>query len=97
MKPLQPDWEIYEFQHYFFTRYKNTAGSERGQTHKTMEDALKHIQSFYEKRREPRVLDFKKSNSENARHPYDRDDDYWEGQEGMTTTTKLELNDDETN
>jgi len=57
MKPLQPDWEIYEFQHYFFTRYKNSAGSERGQTHKTMEDALKHIQSFYEKRREPRVLD----------------------------------------
>ena len=24
-------------------------------------------------------------------------DDYWENQEGMTTTTNLELNDDETN
>jgi len=96
MKPLQPDWEIYEFQHYFFTRYKNSAGSERGQTHKTMEEALKHIQSFYEKRREPRVFDFKQSGSENPRHPYDRNEIYWDSQEGMTTKTNLELDNDKT-
>ena len=46
-----------------------------------MENALRFIQSFYEKRREPKEVEFKKTDAEKPRHPYDRDDEWWEKQE----------------
>ena len=85
MKPMKPKWEIYQIQTYYLVRYENDVGSERKFLATTMEEGLNFIQSFYEKRREPRGQNFKKSNStigrETPRHPYDRDDEWGENLE----------------
>ena len=99
MRRLKPNFEIYDFNGSFLVRYvrPQETGARRHMAD-SMEDALKFIQSFYEKRREQKVVQFKKSDAEKPRHPYDRDDDFWENQEGMTTQTQynftLEQDDD---
>ena len=101
MRRLKPNFEIYDFNGSFLVRYvrPQETGARRHMAD-SMEDALKFIQSFYEKRREQKVVQFKKSDAEKPRHPYDRDDDFWENQEGMTTQTQydftLEQDDDKT-
>ena len=89
MKRLKPNFEIYDFNGSFLVRYvrPQETGARRHMAD-SMEDALKFIQSFYEKRREQKVVQFKKSDAEKPRHPYDRDDAFWENQEGKTTQTE---------
>jgi hypothetical protein len=63
----------------------------RRHTADSMENALRFIQSFYEKRSGDRVVQFKKSDADKPRHPYDRDPEWWENQEGMTTQTQYDF------
>ena len=99
MKPLEPKFEIYELNGKFLVRYYYGVSIQQHMAD-TMENALRFIQSFYAKSREQKVIQFKKSDAEKPRHPYDRTDEYWENQEGMTTQTQynfsLEDNDDKT-
>ena len=101
MKPLEPNFEIYDLSGSFLVRYKRPQETgARRHTADSMENALRFIQSFYEKRSNDRVVQFKNTDAEKPRHPYDRTDEYWENQEGMTTRTQytlsLEDNDDKT-
>ena len=111
MKPLEPNFEIYDLSGSFLVRYKRPQETgARRHTADSMENALRFIQSFYEKRSNDRVVQFKNTDAEKPRHPYDRDENYWLGQEeedeyrqnqeGMTTQTQynfsLEDNDDKT-
>ena len=103
MKPLEPKFELYELNGKFLVRfYADGFNGVTIQQHMadTMENALRFIQSFYTKSREQKVVQFKKSDAEKPRHPYDRTDEYWENQEGMTTQTQydftLEDNNDKT-
>tara|TARA_E500000178_G_scaffold52147_1_gene47953 strand:+ start:4028 stop:4363 length:336 start_codon:yes stop_codon:yes gene_type:complete len=109
MKPLEPKFEIYEIGNKYLVRYYHGVSLQKHLAD-SMENALRFIQSFYEKRSGNRVVQFKKSDAEKPRHPYDRDENYWlsqeeedkyrENQEGMTTQTQydftLEDNDDKT-
>ena len=101
MKPLEPNFEIYDLSGSFLVRYKRPQETgARRHTADSMENALRFIQSFYEKRSNDRVVQFKNTDAEKPRHPYDRTEEYWENQEGMTTQTQynfsLEDNDDKT-
>ncbi len=82
MERLKPNFEIYDFNGYFLVRYKRPQETgARRHVADSMENALRFIQSFYEKRREPKEVEFKKTDAEKPRHPYDRDDEWWEKQE----------------
>ena len=109
MKPLEPKFEIYEIGNKYLVRYYHGVSLQKHLAD-NMENALRFIQSFYEKRSGNRVVQFKKSDADKPRHPYDRDENYWLGQEeedeyrqnqeGMTTQTQydftLETDDDKT-
>ena len=88
MKPLEPKFEIYELGNKYLVRYYHGIHIQK-HIADSMENALRFIQSFYEKRSNDRVVQFKKTDADKPRHPYDRDDDYWENQEGMTTRTPV--------
>jgi len=100
MKRLKPNFEIYDFNGSFLVRYvrPQETGARRHMA-ESMEDALTFIQSFYEKRREQKVVQFKKSDAEKPRHPYDRDDEWWENnvlekKMDITFQSDIEENDD---
>ena len=90
MKPLEPNFEIYDLNGKFLVRYVKPQDTfARRHVTDSMENALRFIQSFYEKPNTSRVVQFKKTDADKPRHPYDRDDDFWENQEGMTTQTPV--------
>ena len=99
MKPLEPKFEIYEINGYILVRYYIGVSLQQHMAN-SMENALRFIQSFYEKRSNDRVVQFKNTDADKPRHPYDRTEEYWENQEGMTTQTQydfiLEDNNDKT-
>ena len=90
MKPLEPNFEIYDLNGTFLVRYKRPqeTGTRRHMAN-SMENALRFIQSFYTKSREQKVVQFKNTDADKPRHPYDRTEEYWEYQEGMTTRTPV--------
>lgn len=90
MKPLEPKFEIYEIGNKYLVRYYHGVSLQKHLAD-SMENALRFIQSFYEKRSGNRVVQFKKSDADKPRHPYDRDPEWWENQEGMTTKTQYEF------
>ena len=111
MKPLEPNFEIYDLNGKFLVRYVKPQDTfARRHVTDSMENALRFIQSFYEKPNTSRVVQFKKTDADKPRHPYDRDENYWisqdeedeyrKNQEGMTTQTQydftLEQDDDKT-
>ena len=60
MERLKPNFEIYDFNGYFLVRYKRPQETgARRHVADSMENALRFIQSFYEKRREPKEVEFK--------------------------------------
>jgi len=98
MKPLEPKFEIYELGNKYLVRYYHGIHIQKHMAD-NMENALRFIQSFYEKRSNDRVVQFKKTDADKPRHPYDRDENYWvsqdeedeyrKNQEGMTTRTPV--------